>query len=528
MTARVPAVARWLAAATLGAVSVFGFAPYGIAPLPIVTLACLFLLWRAAPRPRSAAATGFAYGLGFFLAGTSWIYVSLHTFGGMPAPLTAVATFVFCAIVACYPAIAGWLSRWAAGRSPTARLDAVWLLVGMPACWTIGELLRGTLLSGFPWLGLGYSQVPSSPLAGFAPLLGSHGVTLAAAVCAGAMALLVGRIVRRPFRAAAVAAPVGVAVLAIAAGALLRGVAWTSPAGQPVSVALLQGNVAQERKFSPEVLPVIFREYRHMIERTSARLVILPETAFPIFLHQLDPDYLDAIASHVRARQGDVLFGVAIADPIARAYFNGIVSAGTSPPQAYRKHHLVPFGEFLPLRPLFGWVLDVLNIPMADFTPGPDDSPPLAAAGQQLALSICYEDAFGSEMRRQLPAATLLVNVSNDAWFGDSLAAEQHWQIAQMRALESGRMMLRANNTGVTGIIDTDGRAVARLPGFVNATLEGVAQGRTGATPYVRIGEWGTVLLAAVALLAFAAAARRSGMSPTSIHPPNTAENDSP
>jgi apolipoprotein N-acyltransferase len=326
--------------------------------------------------------------------------------------------------------------------------------------------------------------------------------------------LLVGRIVRRPFRAAAVAAPVGVAVLAIAAGALLRGVAWTSPAGQPVSVALLQGNVAQERKFSPEVLPVIFAQYRQMIERSTARLVILPETAFPVFLHQVDRDYLEGVAQHVRARQGDVLFGVAIADPVVPAYFNGVVSVGDSPSQVYRKRHLVPFGEFLPLRPLFGWVLDVLHIPMADFTSGSDGPPPISAAGQQLALSICYEDAFGSEMREQLPEATLLVNVSNDAWFGDSLAAEQHFQIAQMRALESGRMMLRANNTGVTAIIDTDGRAVARLPGFVNATLTGTAQGRSGATPYVRIGEWGVVLIVALALIGVIALPR----SPRAVH----------
>jgi apolipoprotein N-acyltransferase len=173
---------------------------------------------------------------------------------------------------------------------------------------------------------------------------------------------------------------------------------------------------------------------------------------------------------------------------------------GTAPAQAYRKQHLVPFGEYLPLRFVFGWVLEVLHMPMADFAPGPRDPAPLAVAGQRLAVSICYEDAFGGAMRGQLPAATLLVNVSNDAWFGESVAAEQHWQIAQMRALESGRMMLRANNTGITGIIGTDGRSVSRLASFTTAALTGEVQGRSGATPYVRWGEWGTLILLAFAL----------------------------
>ena len=526
MTARGSAVARWSAAAILGAVSVFGFAPFRLSFLPIVALALLFLLWRGAPAPRAAAALGFAFGLGFFLAGTSWIYVSLHTFGGMPAPLTVVATFVFCAVVACYPALAGWLAgRLAMSGSRAA--DAVVLLVAMPACWTAAELGRGTLLSGFPWLGLGYSQIPETPLAGYAAVLGSYGVSLVAAICAGAIALFIVRLAERGLHR--IVLPVVVVVAIIASGAGLRGVAWTTPAGEPVSVALLQGNIAQERKFSPEVLPLIFAQYRQMIERSSARLVILPETAFPVFMYQVDPGYLEAIAQHVRNREGDLLFGVAIADPVARAYFNSVVSTGTSPPQIYRKRHLVPFGEFLPFRPLFGWVLNVLNIPMADFTSGPDNPPPIAAAGQQLALSICYEDAFGSEMREQLPEATLLVNVSNDAWFGDSLAAEQHFQIAQMRSLESGRMMLRANNTGVTAIIDTDGRALSRLPGFVSATLTGTAQGRTGATPYVRIGEWGVVLIVAIALIGVIAFARHPGRpAHRAFNEPSTSEKDSP
>jgi apolipoprotein N-acyltransferase len=490
---------RWahlIVATLLGAVSVTGFAPFHLYALPILALAFLFRLWSNAPTARAAMALGFAFGLGFFLTGTSWIYVSLHRFGGMPALLTAIATLMFCIVISLYPALAGLVAH-RIGRSSAQRLTATHALLTMPACWTLGELGRGTLLTGFPWLGLGYSQVAESPLAGYAPVLGSYGVTWVAAMCAGALALIVSRLAddaRRTWL------PMAVLAAIVVAGGVLRTIAWTIPQGAPISVALLQGNVAQERKFSPDVLPSIFAQYRTMVEKSDARLVILPETAFPIFLHQLDPEYLAGLAERIARRGGDMVFGIAIADADRGAYYNAVISAGASPPQLYRKHHLVPFGEYLPLRFLFAWVLDVLHMPMADFDMGPSNPPPIAVGGQRLAVSICYEDAFGSEMRGQLPAATALVNVSNDAWFGESLAAEQHWQIAQMRALEAGRMMLRANNTGITGIIGPDGRTIARLPPFTVDTLTGELQGRSGSTPYVRWGEWAIVTMLAAIL----------------------------
>ena len=501
-------------AALLGAVSVAGFAPFHFYALPILALAFLFRLWTNAPTARAAMALGFAFGLGFFLTGTSWVYVSLHRFGGMPALLTAVSTFVFCAVVSMYPALVGLVAHWI-GRLRDGKLTAMSALLALPACWTLGELGRGTLLTGFPWLGLGYSQVAASPLAGYAAVLGSYGVAWVAAMCAGALALLVSRLANDTRRSALL--PVAVIAAITVGGGVLRTVEWTSPSGAPVTVALLQGNVAQERKFSPEVLPSIFAQYKAMVEKTDARLVILPETAFPIFLHQLEPEYLAGLAEPIAQRGGDMVFGIALADVGQRAYYNAVVSAGASPPQLYRKQHLVPFGEYLPLRFLFGWVLDVLHMPMADFDTGPSNPPPIAVAGQRLAVSICYEDAFGSEMRGQLPAATALVNVSNDAWFGESLAAEQHWQIAQMRALEAGRMMLRANNTGITGIIGRDGRTISRLPPFTIDTLVGELQGRTGSTPYVRWGEWAVFIAVCVILigtLSISIIARRRPVQP--------------
>ncbi len=500
-----------LFAVVLGAVSVFGFAPFHLVPLPVLTLALLFLLWERSAVPRAAAWLGFAYGMGAFTAGTSWIYISLHTFGGMPAELTAVATLLFCAVVSCYPAMAGWLALRVMPRLSSedrAGPATAWrMAAAMPACWTLAEMLRGWLFTGFPWLELGYSQIPASPLAGYAPLLGSHGVTFAAALCAGAAALGFARLPTHAWRA--IALPAGLIAVVTAAGAALMLPAWTAPVGDPLTVALLQGNIAQERKFSPDTLPLIMAQYRGMAEASDARLIIMPETAFPTFLHRIDDDYLAALDSRARRNGGDIIFGVAIADPVARAYFNSVVSVGSSAPQTYRKSHLVPFGEYLPLRPLFAWVLDVLQIPMADFTPGPGDPQPMSVAGQRLALGICYEDAFGDLTRAQLPAATLLVNVSNDAWFGESVAAEQHWQIAQMRAAETGRMMLRANNTGITGIIDASGRTVSRIPSFAAGSLAGIVQGRSGSTPYVRWGDGAVVLIAAALLAGVTMLARR-------------------
>ena len=294
-------IRRSAAAFVLGAASVAGFAPFHLYALPILGLAFLFLLWEWSPSARAAAWLGFVFGMGFFLVGTSWIYISLHTFGGMPAALTAVATFLFCCVVALYSGLAGGLSRLVAvrlgrayGRSGGSgaaddRADssaAIRMLLVMPMFWTIGELLRGHLLTGFPWLGLGYSQVPESPLAGYAALLGSYGVTWLSAVCAGAIALLVTQLPRGGARAAWL--PLAVIVALAGAGAALRGVSWTTPSGEPISVALLQGNVAQERKFNPEVLPAIFDQYRTMVERADAKLIILPETAFVCQFTQWD------------------------------------------------------------------------------------------------------------------------------------------------------------------------------------------------------------------------------------------------
>ncbi len=471
-----------------GALAVAAFAPPAVFPLALLTLAALLLIWQRSATPQAAFWAGFAFGAGLFGVGVSWVYVSLHDFGMMPAPLAAIGTLAYCAILALYPAAAGWcLARLRLGRLASA-------LLAFPALWTLFEWLRGWIFTGVPWLALGYSQV-DSPLAGFAPVVGTYGVSFVTALCAGLL-LIVGTRSGKARLASGVAL-----VCAFGVGQLAKQIDWTSPQGAPLKIALLQGNIPQDLKFQPDRYAATLATYRRLIEASQGQLIVLPETAIPRFLDAVDPGYLKDIARIAVERRADVLIGVPIRDREGR-YFNSVVSVGASPSQRYDKSHLVPFGEFVP--PGFGWIVKTFAIPLSDFSLGPENPKPLALAGQLVAPNICWEDAFGEEIIRQLPQATLLVNVSNVAWFGDSLAPAQHLQISRMRAIETGRTMLRATNTGMTAIIDPRGRVVAKLPQFAEGILEGEVRGYVGATPYVKFGNTPTVLicLAVIAVLA--------------------------
>jgi apolipoprotein N-acyltransferase len=473
-----------------GAATVLAFAPAGLFPLGLLTFAVLAHLWMDAS-PQRAFWTGYAFGLGLFGAGVSWVYVSLHNFGGMPMPLAALATALFCAFLALFPALAGWLQARIPAR-PWMRAALI-----IPAAWTLSEWLRSWIFTGFPWLAAGYSAA-GWPLQGYAPLLGVFGLSFLTVALAGTAWLLFRR--RTPLTAVALIAVLG-------AGEALRHVEWTRPAGEPVSAALLQGNIEQDLKFRPERYAPILETYARLAEASSAKLIVLPETAIPRFYDRIEPEFLARLDARAKRNGGDVLLGVPYRTS-EREYFNSVISLGASPRQAYHKTHLVPFGEFIP--PGFAWVLRVLEIPLSDFSRGAAEQPPIEAAGQRIAVNVCYEDAFGDEIARRLPEATLLVNVSNVAWFGDSLAPAQHLQIARLRALESGRMHLAATNTGITAAIDRDGRVVARLPQFREGRLEVSAQGYTGSTPYARLHDWPVVAFSLLILGSAVFVARRA------------------
>ncbi len=465
-----------------GLSTVLSFAPFLLFPLSVAGLAVLFTFWLREENPRQAAGIGFAFGFGLFGAGVGWLYVAMHDYGGMNFLLALLASALFAAYLALFPALAGYLQATVRRRYAPGVRSGVVLVLLFPALWALSEWARGLVFTGFPWLAVGYSQTAKSPLAGYAPVLGVYGVSLVAAASAGLLALLAAARWNRWGRVALAAL-----LLMWGGGALLRTVEWTQPQGEPLKVSLLQGNIPQELKFDPDRLIETLEIYRRLILESDARLIVLPETAIPMIRGELPENYAAIVRDHARAHGGDVVIGGFERDH--GQFFNSVYTLGSSESQSYRKNHLVPFGEFIPLRPALGWFInEVLNIPMGDLSRGGASQLPLNVAGQKIAANICYEDVFGEEIIRALPEATLLVNVTNDAWYGDSIAAIQHNQIAQMRALETGRMMLRATNTGVTSVIDRDGVILKMLPQHEEGVLTTEVQGYTGSTPYAQLG----------------------------------------
>lgn len=482
--------------ALLGGLSLpLAFAPFDHPVFAVAGLLLLFASWLNVS-PGRAFWRGYLFGLGQFGLGVSWVYVSMHDYGGASVPEAAALTFAFTAFLALYPALAGWLSRRFFAGSRIYRL-----LIVFPAVWVLAEWFRGWFLTGFPWLQIGYSQT-DTPLAAYGPILGVYGIGwVVAFVAGGVLAAL--HSPRKPRTILAVAI---VAVLGL--GGVLSRVSWTQPAGEPFKVTLLQGNVPQNMKWQPEFQRATLQMYTEMTRQSwDSRLIVWPETAIPAFYHQVKDTYLADLEAEAKARGADLLIGVPFYDQAQDRYFNAVVALGKSP-GVYFKRHLVPFGEYLPLRPLLGFVLDILEIPLSDFASGNGSQPALVAAGHPLAASICYEDIFGQESLAGLPEAAYLVNVTNDAWFGDSIAPHQHAQMARMRALETGRYMLRATNTGVTAIVSPKGGITVAAPLFQRAEATGTITPMAGSTPYARWGDW-PVVAALGSSLGFAAWRRR-------------------
>ncbi len=464
-----------LIALALGALAVLGFAPSYIFPLSILSLAGLCYLWIKAGNPKAAFQLGFAFGLGLYCVGIYWIYICLHDFGGMPWWFAGFATFCLCAFMALFAGLVGWLSK---------KLGSP--IVSIPVLWGLSDWIRSWIFTGFPWLTIGYSQVPQSPLAGYMPLVGVYGVSV--------ITVFIGALIgywfaNRPRSLIFKRNTIAAFTLILVAGFILKAVEWTTPIGKPISVALLQGNIAQDEKWSPETTQSTIEQYLSLIKASNAQLIITPETALPVISSQLDPSIKNTISE--LAKQRGLIIGMVEYNENTNAYFNSAIGYSSAPSQSYSKNHLVPFGEFIPLKKVFGWVYrDYLHMPLSDLSRGGKQQKPMNLVSQKVAMNICYEDVFGNEIIRQLPEATLLVNISNDAWYGASYAADQHMQFSQARALETGRMMLRATNTGATAAIDQHGYVLTHAPHFTKTTLNVTAQGYAGSTPYVRWGNW--------------------------------------
>ncbi len=471
-----------------GASLPLAFAPFDLYPVAYLAPAILFAGWIDA-RPSRAAWRGFLFGLGMFGIGVSWVYVSLHDYGNMPGPLAGLAVLLFVAFLASFPAAVGWLQ----GRLVRGH-GTLHLVLVVPALWVLLEWVRTWIFTGFPWLHLGYSQI-DTPLAGYASWIGVFGVSFACAASAGAL-LQAGRDRRHLW-----SRHVPIIALVWLGGWLGGKVEWTHPAGEPLPVALIQGNVPVTVKWVPEYRQSIIDLYLRLSMRAAgARLIVWPESAVPGYLSEIGPDLIPRLERAGKGLNADFVFGAVEKDERRRTYYNSAVSVG-SRVETYRKQHLVPFGEFLPLKPVLGWLINYLHIPMSDFSAGPKDQAPLPAARRLAGVSICYEDAFGEEVIRMLPQATLLINLSEDAWFGRSLAPHQRLQMARMRAIESGRPMLRAANTGPSAVIDYHGEVVARSPEFRQYVLSASISPTDGVTPYVRFGNWPIISVLCMAVV---------------------------
>jgi apolipoprotein N-acyltransferase len=493
------AIARLTAAFAAGAGFDLGFAPFNYWPIAILAPAALFALIRGLP-PRRAFAAGAAYGAGVFAFGTYWLFICLHVFGLVPIWLTLILQVVLIAVAASYTALLCYLANRYWRKSSATRY---WLV--LPALWVLLEWLRGWLFSGFPWLSLGYSMI-DSPLAGWAPVFGVYGITWAAITVAAAINVLFMPAVAPVRRAAAVL----VAVALLAAPAALSRHAWTQPVGARLSVAAVQGAVSQDQKWQAKNRELTEQRYMHLTNQAwGAQLIIWPETAIPVVANDLE-QYLSELKTLGLAHGAEFAVGLVDFNVKTAQFHNGLLVMGATGDGWYYKRHLVPFGEYFPVPAFVRSWMRLMSLPYDDITPGAVHQPLLSAAGQKLGLTICYEDAFGSEQLPVLRDATLLINVTNNAWYGDSTAPHQHFQIARMRALEAGRYLVRAANDGITAAMGPHGEILSSLPQFEQAVLRVDVQPMTGLTPYARCGNY-PVVSGALACLALALWRRRRG-----------------
>jgi apolipoprotein N-acyltransferase len=479
----------YASAAAAGALLACAFAPLNLWPLAILCPALLMWLWEGAP-PRRAGWTGFCFGAGTFALGTPWLYISIHDVAQAPIVLALALVLALVLIMAAYHWLLGWVSAVALPESGPWR----WL-VGLPALWLLVEWWRGWFLSGFPWLSLGYSQTDTW-LAGFAPITGVYGLSALLLVSSGALVALV-----RGSRAVRILAAV-LLLLPWPLGRALARVSWTHPQGPVISVAILQGAVPQDLKWQADNVEPTRELYTHLNqEALGARLIIWPEAALPQLANEV-ARYLGQQWSIARQHGSDLVMGILRADENEK-YYNSILTLADKI-SFYDKHHLVPFAEYFPVPGFIRSWLEFMDLPYSDFEAGPATQPSVAAAGTRLALGICYEDAYGSQNLSALASAGLLVNVTNDAWFGHSWARYQHFQIARMRAIEAQRPLLRAANDGISAMVGPHGEVLAQALQFAPTVLRGTVQPRVGLPPYARFGNW---LIVVIGLLGAAGAA---------------------
>ncbi|MDX2321982.1 MAG: apolipoprotein N-acyltransferase [Moritella sp.] len=469
----------------------FAFAPFDYSISLYVSLFCLlFILDNKSAK--HAAGYGFLWGLGFFIAGIHWVAVSILDFGGLPIPVAVLLVVLLCAYLAIYPALCAYLLNRFTSHSSLLRY-----FVAFPAMWLITDWLRGWVMTGFPWLQFGYSQM-DNPLVSFAPILGVEGITLA--VC------LITASLYYAFRERKFVLPVIVVAIIVSSAMSLKGLQWTTPEAVK-SIALVQGNTDQDEKWLPEKRADILNEYLTLsLDNTDADIIIWPESAIPALEFQIK-SYLDYVAELMRETNTTLITGIINYQRVddIDEYYNAVIVLGQPEQDAnhspvndrYYKNKLLPIGEFVPFEDLLRPIAPLFNLPMSSFQRGGEEQLNLAASNVHIATAICYEIAFNQTLVKTVtPDTGFILTVSNDAWFGTSIGPNQHLEIARMRAFEFQRPVIRSTNTGITAIYDAQGQELGRIPQFEKAVLRAQVAPYQGTTPFNRYGNTPLLILA--------------------------------
>jgi len=468
---------RDLLALTSGGLLTLAFAPFNLYLLGILSPALLLGCWLNAT-PIKAFWRGWLFGLGFFGTGVYWVFNSIHLFGNADLTLSCLITGGFIMLLALFPALTGFFLNKRFSGSTVAKT-----LLAFPALWISAELARSYMFTGFPWLLLGYSQI-NSPLKGFAPLLSVYGVSLAAVISSG---LLVNAALQLQLKAYnKTCLNLLVLIFIWVTGWQLSHIGWTQPLGAPIKVSLVQGNVPQEIKWSPDNIQPTLDLYLKLTEPLwNSKIIIWPEAAIPITLQDA-ADYVQILSDKATQHQSTLIAGIPVKATHADGYYNAVIALGKDK-SFYLKRHLVPFGEYTPFPSILNKLLGSLNIPMSDFIPGAQKPTLLMANGIKIVTYICYEVAYAEQAIYKDDTIGLMLTVTNDAWFGRSIAQAQHLQIAQMRALELGRPLLFVGNNGITAIISSHGAINANAPPFKTFVLTDNIQPMWGRTPWQQL-----------------------------------------
>lgn len=492
-----PRLVLWLAPLA-GALVTLSLAPFNVWPAGILSCV-LYSYLLCTCTPRQALWRGWLYGVGLFGSGISWVYVSIHVHGNASVPLAVALTALFCMALALLHALFAWTYVRFVRALPGG------MLVGFPALWVLFEWSRDWLLTGFPWLYLGYAHL-GTWISGWAPVTGVFGLSLIVALT-GTCLFLAWRS-RQPV---AVTTYAVIVITLWGGGAVLKPTQWVARASaEPLQVALVQPNVPQENKWDPEWYKPIITQLREMTEPLIGKvdIIIWPESAIPNYIQRAG-DFIEPLAEKAREGETTLITGVPYRPVGSREYYNSIIARGYGRGD-YLKQRLVPFGEYIPLEAQLRGIIEFFDLPMSGFSPGPPDQEPLRAGAYRVAPFICYEIVYGGLVARAAKDTDLFITISNDTWFGDSIGPRQHLQIAQMRGRENGRFVLRATNNGITAIIDHQGRLVKRAPQFQSEVLVGEAEVMLGTTPFgsfgnlpIITGSAGLLLLMALMYLAF-------------------------